>query len=512
MAAITRRVPGGRAAAVVPVLAAGAVVIGVIARFVTRSPLWLDEALSVNIAQLPLRDIPEALRHDGHPPLYYFLLHGWTELFGTSDIAVRALSGVLSVATLPLAWLVGRRVGGRVAAGWTIVLVALSPYAVRYGTEARMYSLVMLGVLAGVVLVRDELDADVASARWRLVALGCLSGALLLTHYWSFWLLVAVVIVLAPRVRSGDDAARRVLIAVVAGTVALVPWFPSLLDQLRHTGTPWGGRVRPTSALAVTLDDLGGGDFGEAALLGTVVAVLVVLGVFAVAGAGAQSPVLDVRGRSPVRGEAAVAVATLAIGSVVGWIADSTYASRYASVVVPLVLVVAARGIAVLPTAASFVAGAVVIGLSLAGIGSNVVEARTQADVIADAIESEARPGDVVAFCPDQLGPAVDRALDVDVARVTYPAFASPERVDWVDYEERVDAGDPVAFARELDRRADDRVVWLVSSGAYRTHGDVCARIGDELRRQRHRARLIVAEDPDEYFEHASLAVYGSSS
>ena len=83
------------------VIALGAVALGVVLRFVTRSPLWLDEALSVNIARLPLGDIPEALRHDGHPPLYYFMLHGWMQAFGTGDIAVRALSGVLAVVALP---------------------------------------------------------------------------------------------------------------------------------------------------------------------------------------------------------------------------------------------------------------------------------------------------------------------------------------------------------------------------------------------------------------------------
>ena len=71
-----------------------AVAIGVVLRFWTQSHLWLDEALSVNIAKLPVGDIPEALRHDGHPPLYYWLLHGWMAVFGESDRSVRALSGI----------------------------------------------------------------------------------------------------------------------------------------------------------------------------------------------------------------------------------------------------------------------------------------------------------------------------------------------------------------------------------------------------------------------------------
>ena len=43
----------------------------------TRSALWLDEALTVNIARLPLSQLQDALKHDGAPPLYYVLLHFW---------------------------------------------------------------------------------------------------------------------------------------------------------------------------------------------------------------------------------------------------------------------------------------------------------------------------------------------------------------------------------------------------------------------------------------------------
>src|SRR5690348_9191411 len=85
-----------------------AVLAGGVLRFVTASSLWLDEALSVNIARLPVGDIGPWLRHDGHPPLYYWLLHGWIELFGSGDVAVRALSGVFGLLTLPLAYLAGR--------------------------------------------------------------------------------------------------------------------------------------------------------------------------------------------------------------------------------------------------------------------------------------------------------------------------------------------------------------------------------------------------------------------
>src|SRR4051794_9276695 len=87
----------------VAIVLLGVVLVAIAFRFVTKSDLWLDEALTVNVAKLPLGDLRGALERDGAPPLYYVLLHGWIRAFGTTDVAVRALSGVLGVAMLPLA-------------------------------------------------------------------------------------------------------------------------------------------------------------------------------------------------------------------------------------------------------------------------------------------------------------------------------------------------------------------------------------------------------------------------
>src|SRR5207237_6882073 len=76
------------------VVAAAALVIvaGIVLRFATRSDLWLDEALSVNISRLPYGDIPDWLRHDGAPPLYFFMLQEWSDVFGLSDVVRHSLT------------------------------------------------------------------------------------------------------------------------------------------------------------------------------------------------------------------------------------------------------------------------------------------------------------------------------------------------------------------------------------------------------------------------------------
>ena len=215
------------------VLAAAAVLGAVALRFWTTSDLWFDEALSVNIAKLPLDRIPDALRHDGHPPLYYFLLHPWlSRRSEPGDFASRAFSGIFGVAALPLAWFAGKRIGGRAMAATAVLVLATSPFAIRYATEARMYSMVIFLVLAGYLALRRALERP-SLGRLALVAL--IAAALALSQYWNLFLLGVVVLGLGVRFwreRGSSDAraTRRVLVATLVGCAVFAPWLPVVSD------------------------------------------------------------------------------------------------------------------------------------------------------------------------------------------------------------------------------------------------------------------------------------------
>jgi mannosyltransferase len=128
-------VVNGRLRTVVGLAVVAVIALGVILRFTTHSALWLDEALTVDRARLPLSQIAGSVKQDGAPPLYYYLLHFWMRVFGQSDLATRSLSGVIGVITLPVAWLAGNRLGGRTVAWATVVLLASAPFAVYYSTS-----------------------------------------------------------------------------------------------------------------------------------------------------------------------------------------------------------------------------------------------------------------------------------------------------------------------------------------------------------------------------------------
>jgi mannosyltransferase len=495
------------------VVVAAAVVIGlgVVLRFVTESELWLDEALSVNIAALPVGDISDALRQDGAPPLYYVLLHYWMEVFGTGDVAVRALSGVFSVATLPAVYFAGRRLGrsldehSRRIVGWTaVVLIATSPFAIRYGTEARMYALQMLLVVLGFLVLCRALERQTL---FRLALVALVTGLLLYTQYWSNYLVAVVGIGLIVHAWRSSGPQRRAalgcIIAIAAGCITFIPWLDTFLFQAEHTGTPWGEPVLPPAAFDDALVDFGGGDHWESVIVRVPLVLLFFLALVAIA-IDRWRIEIDLRTRSGVRLVALTAVATLGLGATAAWLAtEGTFQSRYASIVFPFFILTVAFGFLCFADRRIMIGVlAAMAGLGLAGtVQRNTLENRTQAGAVADSIQADATPEDVVVYCPDQLGPAVARLLDdEDIDQLTYPDGASPEFVDWVDYRERNQAGDPNQIAAEaLERAGPDGSVWLVSSTLYRGLEGKCDALYGALFTARPNAEARVLPNTDFY-------------
>lgn len=140
-------------------------ILGAIARFhqLGTESLWLDEAITWTMTTKgPGRIVEATALRDVHPPLYYLILDAWVEIAGTSEAALRLPSLIVSLATLPLVYLLGEelfdRSTGLLAAG----LVALSEFHVLYAQEARMYALVGLLAVASTLfyhrLIRDGPD------------------------------------------------------------------------------------------------------------------------------------------------------------------------------------------------------------------------------------------------------------------------------------------------------------------------------------------------------------------
>jgi mannosyltransferase len=212
--------------------------------------LWYDEGFSVYLAGMDIDEITSRTAADIQPPLYYYLLHGWIQLFGDSEWALRALSVLFGVFTVPLIYAVAHTLfHSRLAALLAALFVAVSPLHIWYGQEARMYTLLtFLCLLSSYFL----LLAISAKRNWVIpilwVAYTAANVAALYTHYFAFFILAfQAVYVLAVLAVQGFRP-LHVLIGSLASAVATVllyvPWLPYLFTRYGTDTSYWSGQLK----------------------------------------------------------------------------------------------------------------------------------------------------------------------------------------------------------------------------------------------------------------------------
>ena len=75
--------------------------------------MWLDETFSVLMANHNVSDMLQwVVRIDQHPPLYYLLLHYWIGFNRDTAYYVRLLSVLFGAGTIPIIYLLGKRISG----------------------------------------------------------------------------------------------------------------------------------------------------------------------------------------------------------------------------------------------------------------------------------------------------------------------------------------------------------------------------------------------------------------
>ena len=111
-----------------------------------RQSLWYDEAFTpVHVLHPSLGATLHAVVHtENTPPLWYMLEWGVSRVLGTGPVALRLISALAGVATVPVGWAIGRELSSQRAALACAAIVAVNPLFVWYSQEARAYSLFVL--------------------------------------------------------------------------------------------------------------------------------------------------------------------------------------------------------------------------------------------------------------------------------------------------------------------------------------------------------------------------------
>ncbi len=225
-----------------------------------RKSIWFDEAAAWRTASFPLPRMFESLAQNVHPPLFFVTLKIWIEIVGDSVLALRSLSVLCGVAaavmagvlvaegagwapmfgsnTHPKSYGSGAECSPDVSSssiwfrsGIAVALYGLSPLAVRYARESRMYTLATFLILTSAWLMLRGLRQRRASSLW--------GSALILTagvytHYYALFHCVAqgLYLVLSCRGRRW----RETIPIACLPLIGVLPWLGVFLAQAERVG------------------------------------------------------------------------------------------------------------------------------------------------------------------------------------------------------------------------------------------------------------------------------------
>jgi uncharacterized membrane protein/cellulose synthase/poly-beta-1,6-N-acetylglucosamine synthase-like glycosyltransferase len=384
--------------------------------------LWLDEVYTV--AGRGAMPITEALvlPTDPHPPLYYLLMHGWMDTVGSSEALVRLPSLLFAIATLIVVYRLGIRIYNDRIGLAAAALLAITPFHVHFARVARMYA--MFGFLTACswyCLLGIRKDRRLALVGYILA-----TSAMVYTHVYAAFVVLAQLVVLALLGRENPLPTRKVITAVCGVGVLSVPWVALLASRvIRMVGSNGSSNIQwipqPSSiALGRTaLTYVGYPDYYPFQLDSVLVFVVAAGVLFAFVGLAIASAFhssegivgLDIRWTT---GALAVWLVTpVAVPFIISQ-AVPVFAPRYTLPASIPVYLLAAKGLDALPTRRLGVVmvGVVVVGsLFASGVYLDTSTAEDWAGA-AENIERDGDPGDLLVFQPGYIGRGDDSAFN----------------------------------------------------------------------------------------------------
>lgn len=377
-------------------------------------PLWVDEEMTWSMLRPGAGlDFWEQLRDQIQGPLYLALTWPLARL-GFSEAWLRLPAALAGIAAVPALALLAQRLAGGRTARLAGLLLALSPFHLWYSQEARGYTLLMLGaVLASLAFLRlverpGPGRAAAYAAAAAVVGWSNLSGlSLIAAHFLTL-------------VVSGRPAGRRAwgwcLGAFAAAGAAVAPWLLQASGILAVGRLVPGAEVGPALRGATTFSPFAYPftiySFFFGFSLGPSLAELHAVDRLAVlrphwpllAAAGLVTATVLVAGaarlgrRSAVRLGLWIGVPLLLTG-LMAWRNFKPFNPRYLAAVAPLVLLVAAHGLASLPRRLGRLAGVALLALSLWSLYNYHADPRYAKEDLRDAgswLSGRSDPGDPV--------------------------------------------------------------------------------------------------------------------
>ncbi len=219
--------------------------------------MWLDEAISANVAKLPIDQIVSNFSvGDFHPPVYYWFLNLWVKFFGSTVVAMRLSSVFFSIITVLGVYKIGGKLKDKKVALWAAWFVAINPLLIYYGQELRMYAMATMWLVWAVYYwIKIIKDKKKSVKSWVLFNSFCLLA--FVTFYASAFLIGAMILYFLVKKEW-----KNFVKSILGIGIAIIIISPLLLGQLKMSAealklvTNWSlvlGKVNLKNLLLIPL-------------------------------------------------------------------------------------------------------------------------------------------------------------------------------------------------------------------------------------------------------------------
>ena len=200
--------------------------------------LWGDECFSANTAQKSAEGILQVLYFwDSHPPLHYYWLKLFGDLFGHTGPVYHLASLVPFFIGIVIALTFLRKRFGNIPAAFFIVITGLSSSNLQYNLEIRMYSLAFLGMVCCYYCAYRVLCGG--RLAWFGMVFWALVGAY--SHYYAMMIAGILIFItgVAAAVRYRGKTWVKALFALIAYIAGYTPWLGFLFRTTSSVSNSW---------------------------------------------------------------------------------------------------------------------------------------------------------------------------------------------------------------------------------------------------------------------------------
>lgn len=201
-----------------------------------QSP-WGDElfTLIASHSDKSLKDIFMVLKGDVHPPLYYYIVHFFLEIFGDSVYVARFVSVLFGVGGLATLYVLGKELFNKNVGTIAVLLLVINHFNIYYSQEARMYTMLFFTTtLSFLYLVRYLKNPTLKAALWYSAT----TVLLVNTHFYALFALFSqYIIILYFLVKPYNTTSQKFFInSLISGVITLVSFIPSIVIFLSTSG------------------------------------------------------------------------------------------------------------------------------------------------------------------------------------------------------------------------------------------------------------------------------------